>query len=324
MRALVIGGSGQAGVLVSAQLLERGAEVVSVSRRPSPLSAVQNEIANIAGEGVPWNLCKRYKPDRVYYLAAYHRSSEAVRPSPAEDLCGCLDVNAVAFSKILGAVSMHCPEARVVYASSCRIFGLGDSHLLRETDLHAPICAYGISKVAGMGAGDLFRRELGMFVSSAILFNHESELRTSYFISKKLALAAVRAKQDRSLSVEVGSLSAVADWGSARDYCRAMVAMSDADAPGDFIVASGVLRTVAEFAEECFKCVGLDWRQHVREKTGVLRGNVWQLRGDSGALKMATGWEPKFSFSEMVRDLVERTKVQERNGKGPTDFHPYL
>lgn len=324
MRTLVIGGAGQDGVLISAQLLERGADVISVSRRPSPLLAVESQVADVAGAGVAADLCERYKPDAVYYLAAYHRSSEIVDPDPAEDLCGCLDVNAVAFSKVLGSVSKHCPKARVVYASSCRIFGLGDGHLLQGSEPRAPICAYGISKVAGMGAGDLFRREHGVFVSSAILFNHESELRTSNFVSKKLALAAVRAKQDPDTLVEVGSLDAVADWGSARDYCRAMTAMAEADAPGDFIVASGQLRTVAEFAEECFKCVGRDWRQHVKEKSGVLHGNVWRLRGDSGALTKATGWKPKFSFPEMVRDLVTRTEAQASDGKGPADFHSYL
>jgi len=324
MRALVIGGAGQDGVLISAQLLERGADVVSVSRRPSPLSAAESKIADISEKGVAADLCERYKPDAVYYLAAYHRSSEIVDPDPAEDLCGCLKVNAVAFSKVLGSVSRHCPKARVVYASSCRIFGLGDGHLLQGAEPRAPICAYGISKVAGMGAGDLFRREDGLIVSSAILFNHESELRTSEFISKKLAIAAINAKWDPGFSVEVGSLDAVADWGSARDYCRAMIAMAEAGVPGDFIVASGELRTVADFAEECFRCVGLDWRQHVKEKPGVLHGNVWRLRGDSKALRKATGWKPKFSFPEMVRDLVARTEAQARDGKGPADFHSYL
>ncbi|NCW28701.1 MAG: hypothetical protein EBV83_10525 [Verrucomicrobia bacterium] len=140
----------------------------------------------------------------------------------------------------------------------------------------------------------------------------------------KLAIAAINAKRDPGSSVEVGSLESVADWGSARDYCRAMIAMAEADAPGDFIVASGELRTVADFAEECFRCVGLDWRRHVKEKSGVLHGNVWRLRGDSGALTKATGWKPKFSFPEMVRDLIARTEAQARDGKGPADFHSYL
>ena len=324
MRALVIGGAGQDGILISAQLLERGTEVVSVSRRPSPLSSVKSELADISGKSDAADLCERYRPDFVYFLAAYHRSSEALHPDPADDLCGCLQVNAIAFTRLLGSLTRHCPKARVVYASSCRIFGLGDGRLLNGTERPTPVCAYGISKVAGMGAGDLFRREHGLFVSSAILFNHESELRTSEFVSKKLAIAAINAKRDPGSSVEVGSLESVADWGSARDYCRAMIAMAEADAPGDFIVASGELRTVADFAEECFRCVGLDWRQHVKEKPGVLHGNVWRLRGDSKALRKATGWKPKFSFPEMVRDLIARTEAQARDGKGPADFHSYL
>ena len=99
MRALVIGGAGQDGVLVSAQLLSEGHEVISASRRRSQLSGVHSEIADIGVEGVVSSLVEKYRPDRIYFLAAYHRSSEAKDPDPADDLIGCLRLNAIAFAE---------------------------------------------------------------------------------------------------------------------------------------------------------------------------------------------------------------------------------
>ena len=324
MRALVIGGAGQDGVLVSAQLLSEGHEVISASRRRSPLSGVHSEIADIGVEGVVSSLVEKYRPDRIYFLAAYHRSSEAKDPDPADDLIGCLRLNATAFAETLGSARKHCPHSRTAYASSCRIFGVGNGSLLDETAPRIPVCAYGISKVAGMGAGELFRQEHGLFVSSAILFNHESELRTSNFVSKKLALAALRAKADSSFVVTVSSLDAVADWGSARDYCKGMTAMLEAERPGDFVLASGKLRMVRDFASEAFACVGLDWKAHVKEDPSASGGRVWRLLGDSSQLKRQTGWNPQYDFSDMVRDLVKRTEAEEQNGQRSADFHSYL
>jgi GDPmannose 4,6-dehydratase len=324
MRALVIGGAGQDGVLVSAQLLSDEHEVISISRRPSPLSGVQSEIADIKVEGVTSSLVEKHRPDRIYFLAAYHRSSEAKDPEPADDLLGCLRLNAIAFAETLGSARKHCPHSRTVYASSCRIFGEGNGSLLDESAPRIPVCAYGISKVAGMGAAELFRQEHGLFVSSAILFNHESELRTSNFVSKKLALAALRAKADPSFIVTVGSLDAVADWGSARDYCQGMTAMLEAGQPGDFVLASGKLRTVRDFASEAFTSVGLDWKAHVKEDPAASGGRVWRLIGDSSQLKKHTGWSPHYDFSDMVRDLVKKTEAEEKNGQRSADFHSYL
>jgi len=324
MRALVIGGAGQDGVLVSAQLLSEGHEVISLSRRPSPLLGVESETADIGVEGVTSSLVEKHRPDRIYFLAAYHRSSESKDPDPADDLIGCMRLNAITFAETLGSARKHCPHSRTVYASSCRIFGEGNGSLLDEAAPRIPVCAYGISKVAGMGAAELFRQEHGLFVSSAILFNHESELRTSNFVSKKLALAALRAKADSSFVVTVGSLDAVADWGSARDYCKGITAMLEAELPGDFVLASGKLRMVRDFASEAFACVGLDWKAHVKEDRSASGGRVWRLLGDSSQLKRQTGWNPQYDFSDMVRDLVKRTEAEEENGQRSADFHSYL
>jgi GDPmannose 4,6-dehydratase len=239
-------------------------------------------------------------------------------------LIGCLRLNAIAFSETLGSARKYCPESRILYASSCRIFGEGIGALLNESAAINPVCSYGISKVAGMGSAKLFRNNHGLFVSSAILFNHESELRSSNFLSKKLALAAVRAKTNQSYTVRVSSLDAVADWGSARDYCQGMTAMLEVNKATDFVIASGELRTVRDFAEECFNVFGLNWRKHVKVETCSSPGRAWKLRGDSTLLQTRSSWRPKKSFAAMVQDLVLRTESLETYGQRSSNFHSYL
>lgn len=321
MRCLVIGGSGQDGVLVSAQLLAEGHSVAALSRRPSPVAAVDHRPIDVADHAAVAGLVAEIVPDEIYYLAAHHRSSQDGSPPLDADIAGSLAVNASSFAALLAAVERHAPAARTVYASSCRIFGLGDGSLLDETARRAPVCPYGISKAAGMEIADLYRRERGLFVASAILFNHESELRPAAFLSKKLALAALAARTDPSVRVTVGSLDDVADWQAARDAAAALRAMLRAEDADDFVVASGSLRSVRDFAAACFDAVGLDWARHVVASPAEGRPR-WRLVGDSTKLTSRTGWRPSLGFEAMVRDLVARTDRHER--QRPADFHPYL
>ncbi len=321
MRCLVIGGSGQDGALVSAQLLAEGHRVVSASRGPSPLAAVDSRAIDVLHHESLARLVSDVQPDEIYYLAAHHRSSQDGPPPLDVDLAGCLAVNATSFAALLAAVAQHAPAARTVYASSCRIFGLGDGRLLDETTARAPSCPYGISKVAGMSVAELYRTDKAMHVASAILFNHESELRPATFLSKKLAVAALAARTDPSVRVTVGNLDDVADWQSARDAASALVAIARADGGDDFVVASGHLHTVAQFADVCFRAVGLDWTRHVVASPAEGRPR-WRLVGDSSKLSNQTGWRPTLGFEAMVEDLVARTARHDQ--QRPSDFHSYL
>lgn len=321
MRCLVLGASGQDGTLLSAQLLAEGHAVTGVSRTRPALPELDWRRLDVVDRAAIGRLVAEITPDEIYYLSAYHRSSQDTTPTLEEDVAGCFSVNMAAFAGLLAAVAAHSPETRVVYASSCRVFGLGDGRLLNESADRRPICPYGASKAAAMSIADLYRREQGLFVVSAILFNHESELRPPSFLSKKLVLAALAARSDPAVQVTVGSLDDEADWGAARDFVAALRAMARCGDAGDFIVASGRLRTVRDFAAACFGTVGLDWRRHVRPSPVPGRPR-WRLAGDSTKLTAYTGWEPTCGFEQMVADLVIRAERHDR--ERPADFHSYL
>lgn len=321
MRCLIIGGSGQDGIIVAAKLLAEGHHVTAVSRRPCPLKAVEQRILDVTAHAAIEQLVADLEPEEIYYLAAHHRSSQDGPPPLGAEIAGCLEVNTVSFAALLAAVARHASTARTVYASSCRIFGLGDGRLINETARRAPVCPYGLSKQAGMEVAAMYRRDQGLFVTSAILFNHESELRPAAFVSKKLAMAALAARTDPTVRVTVADLDAVADWCSARDAAAAMQAMLRTAPADDYVVASGRLHTVRDFAAACFDAVGLDWMRHVVVAPAAERPR-WHLVGDSAKLQSCTGWQSTLDFKAMVRDIVERTERYEQSR--PADFHPYL
>lgn len=321
MRCVVVGGSGQDGILLSTQLLAEGHEVINASRTPSPLSDVSHVGIDVRDHNKIASLVERLKPEEIYYLVARHASSEEIEKPFVGELTESFAVNTAAFGALLEAVSTHTPSTRTVYASSCRIFGRGDGQRFSETAQRLPACPYGISKTAGMAVTDYYRREHDLFVTNAILFNHESELRGPTFIVSKLATAALAASADPYVQVTVNSLDDAADWGSARDYVRAMRLMLGADQPDDFVVATGTSRTVRELAATCFAVFGLDWSKHVIS-TPTTNRPPRNIAGDATKLRQMTGWTPSLPFDALIRDILLR--IQRNGSERPADFHSYL
>ena len=207
-----------------------------------------NECGDVTRPDWIEELIARHRPHRIFHLAAHHRSSATTAPADAAESDTCHAVNTRSFERVLLAAARHCPEARILHASSCRVFGEGNGEPLAESTPHRPVCAYGASKAAAMEIASTHAREHGRFVASA-----------------------------------------VADWSCARDLTRAMITLLDEGYPGTWVVASGVLRSVAELAQACFAAAGLDWRNHVTERPGGFTGRNWQLRGDCGKLINNTG-----------------------------------
>lgn len=294
-KAIIVGSNGQDGHLLTMLLRSKNYEVVGVGR-------TTHDIANpIQVE----ELVRGIKPDEVYYLAAHHHSSEAAPELGKVLLERSFSVNVLSFGYFLQALAEQRPQCGAFYASSSHVFPGHGAGSLNENSEKKPESIYAITKFAGMQLCNHYRLQYGLKASAGILFNHESSLRSSNYLSKRIARAAALIAKEGHGTLSLGSLDAKVDWGAAEDFVDAMHRMLQLEAGDDFIVATGVPHTVAEFAEIAFRYVGLDYRNHVEVNPArMTRASVTRI-GNPAKLKQVTGWEVTIPFDEMVTRLVK-------------------
>jgi GDPmannose 4,6-dehydratase len=151
-----------------------------------------------------------------------------------------------------------------------------------------------------------YRESHGMHASSGILFNHESPLRGLEFVTRKVTDGAVRIKLGLQKELRLGNIDAKRDWGFAGDYVEAMWLMLQQDVPDDYVIATGVTTTVRDMCDIAFKCLGLDYRDHVVIDPAFFRpAEVDVLLGDPAKAKAKLGWSPKTPLSSLVEMMVE-------------------
>jgi GDPmannose 4,6-dehydratase len=204
-------------------------------------------------------------------------------------------------------------KARLFYASSSLVFGNPDEAPQNENTPRRPVCAYGTTKLAGMNICDIYRREHGMFCCSGILFNHESPYRSPQFVTKKIVSGAVKIHLGLQNELTLGSLAARTDWGAATDYVAAMRAILSLPEPDDFVVATGKLHSVRDFARAAFSALGLEYEQYVREDPALVQRPIRTipLVGDTSKLTAATGWSPQIGFEAMIQEMVQEERAQQ-------------
>jgi GDPmannose 4,6-dehydratase len=145
-----------------------------------------------------------------------------------------------------------------------------------------------------------------MFCVNGILFNHEGPRRGFEFVTRKISNTVARIKLGLASELRLGNLEARRDWGHAKDYVHAMYLMLQQPEPDDYVVATGTAHSVAEFCERAFAEVGLDYRKYIVTDERFRRpAEVDQLIGDSSKARKVLGWTPKYTFDELVREMVQ-------------------
>jgi len=148
-----------------------------------------------------------------------------------------------------------------------------------------------------------------VFASVGILFNHESPLRSSQFISQKIVQAAVDIKNGGSDKLILGSLESKIDWGFAADYVEAMHLILQQPNPEDFVIASGELHSVKDFVKEAFEYLDLDWKDYVEENPQLItKAKTNPLCGNPSKLKRKTGWQPTLSFDKLIQLMIRQAQ----------------
>jgi len=307
-RAIVVGHQGQDGRLLCALLRRRGYSIVGIGRTGVETfgSLTHAACCSLSEPDTVTDLVRCTQPNEIYYLAARHGSSESRGRDPGQEWQSLYVVNVSGVLHFLQAIRNHAPSCRLFYASSSLVYGSSPAESPQtEHTPCAPDEPYAASKSYASDICRDYRRHHGVFASIGILYNHESHLRPDTFVSMKLARAAVAASRGRDEGVAVGSLDATVDWGYAPDFVDAFTRIIQAEEPDDFIVATGVLHSVRDFAKAAYDRVGLNWSQYVREVPTVLQRRRTGCIGDPAKLRQLTGWRPSVSFEGMVHAIID-------------------
>jgi GDPmannose 4,6-dehydratase len=307
--ALITGITGQDGSYLAEFLLTKGYKVYGLVRRSSSInveriSHIENDITLVPGDLLDQNslanAIRQSQPDEVYNLAA---QSFVATSWNQPELTG--QFTALGVTRILEAIKTENPKIRFYQASSSEMFGSTPPPQSEKTPFH-PRSPYGVSKLYGHFATINYRESYDMFACSGILFNHESPRRGLEFVTRKVSNAVARIKLGLLDKMMIGNLDAKRDWGFAGDYVRAMWMMLQQPRPEDYVIATGISKSVRELIDVAFKTVGLDYHDYVSVDPGLLRpAEVDYLCGDSSYGRQELGWAPDVTFEQLVQMMVE-------------------
>jgi GDPmannose 4,6-dehydratase len=307
--ALITGITGQDGSYLAEFLLSKGYSVHGLVRRSSSVSIERiyhllEEINLIPGDLLDQTslatAIRQSQPDEIYNLAA---QSFVATSWNQPELTG--QFTALGVTRILEAIRTENPKIRFYQASSSEMFGSTPPPQNEKTPFH-PRSPYAVSKLYGHFATINYRESYGMYACSGILFNHESPRRGLEFVTRKVSNAVARIKLGLQKKMSIGNLEAKRDWGFAGDYVRAMWMMLQQDEPRDYVVATGISKSVRELVDTAFNVAGLDYQEYVVVDPALLRpAEVDYLCGDSSEARKTLGWAPEVGFGQLVEMMVE-------------------
>ena len=317
--AVITGITGQDGSYLAELLLGKGYRVVGMVRRASTenferIAHIRTRLelrqADLLDELSLIDLLRDVRPDEIYNLAA-----QSFVPTSWAQPVLTAEFDAVGVTRLLEAMRLVAPQARVYQASSSEMFGRAREVPQRETTPFYPRSPYGVAKVYAHYITVNYRESYGLFACSGILFNHTSPRRGREFVTRKISDGVARIKPGLAGDLPLGNLTARRDFGFAGDYVDAMWRMLQRPEGEDYVVATGEAHSIQEVVEIAFGAAGLDWRRYVRQDPALLRpAEVDHLVGDASKARRILGWEPRVAFPVLVEMMV-RADLDRLGGK---------
>jgi GDPmannose 4,6-dehydratase len=310
--AFITGIAGQDGSYLAEHLLEQGYRVTGIIRRNSTVEhqkdrigdlPVDVEYGDLTDQSSLERALRMFMPDEIYNLGAqsHVRISSDIPQFTTQ-------VNALGVVNMLEAYKTVVPAARFYQASSSEMFGssVDADNYQRETTPMRPVSPYGCTKVFAYNMVHHYRNAYKLHASNGILFNHESPRRGSNFVTNKVVKGAVEIAMGLSDRLEMGNMDSYRDWGHSYDYVRAMHMILQQDKPDDFVVATGITRSVRDMCEYVFTKLGLDYKNYVVQNPKYLRPEeLPYLRGDNTKLVTQLGWKPYYTFETLMDEMIE-------------------
>ncbi|MEK7514325.1 MAG: GDP-mannose 4,6-dehydratase [Patescibacteria group bacterium] len=331
-KALITGITGQDGSYLAELLLEKGYEVHGIIRRASTFNTGRIEhlkelygatagllhFGDLSDTSSLNRILEKVQPDEIYHLGAQsHVRVSFDLPEYTSDVSG------LGTLRLLDAIRETGIKTKFYQAASSEMFGKVQETPQKETTPFYPRSPYGVAKVFAYWITKNYRESYGLFACNGILFNHESPRRGETFVTRKITLGLARIKMGLVDKILLGNLNAKRDWGHAKDYVEGMWRMLQQKEPDDYVLATGEVHTVREFAEEAGKELGFDivWKGEGLKEKGIDRktgktlieinpkyfrpAEVDLLVGDASKARKKLGWKPRVTFKELVHAMAE-------------------
>jgi GDPmannose 4,6-dehydratase len=321
-RALVTGVSGQDGSYLAEQLVADGYDVTGLMRHPDDralpqLAAIRDRISLLHGDlddaSTLVDALGAVRPHELYHLAA-----PTFVPASWDDPAVAMAQIAGATGTLLTAAHRLDPELRVFVATSSEIFGDAGESPQREDSPMRPRSPYGIAKLAAHQLVGVLRERHGLFAVSGILYNHESPRRPVQFLPRKVTRGAAAIALGLQDELVLGDQDAVRDWSHAADVMRGARLALAADAPGDYVFASGVGRTVGALVAAAFAAAGVERAGRIRVDPAFVRApEATPVVGDPTRARERLGWRPQHTFEATIAEMVAADLAELRAGGTP-------
>jgi len=307
---LITGITGQDGSYLAELLLDRGYEVHGTVRRSSTerferIEHLRDRLrlhqADLLDQRSLVDALRTARPTEIYNLAAMSFVAISwIQPTLTAEFSG------VGVTRMLEAMREVCPEARFYQASSSEMFGKVREVPQNEQTAFYPRSPYGVAKAYGHFITVNYRESYDLRATSGILFNHEGPRRGLEFVTRKITWHAAAIKLGLADKLELGNLDAERDWGYAKDYVEAMWLMLQQDRPQEYVIATGIAHSVRDCVEIAFDQAGISIDDHVVIDESLKRpAEVDHLIGDASKAKRELGWEPRTSFEQLIRLMVD-------------------
>jgi len=332
--AFITGITGQDGSYLAEYLLEKNYNVIGLARRSTNprhpniehlAGEISIEYGNLMEPGILDYIVAEYKPNEIYNLAAQSVPADSWKQPMTTG-----EITALGPVRVLEAMRKHKPDARFYQASSREIFGGVNQEVMNEETPFFANNPYGIAKLYAHLMTLTYQQSYNLFAASGILFNHESPRRSLHFVTRKVcaAVACIALGVENpplnesgqplveNGKLKLGSLDVGRDWGYAKDYVVAMWLMLQQESPESYVIASNNFYTIKDLCKIAFSHINREWEDYVvSDKKFIRPTEITQAKGDYSKAKKKLGWEPKTSFEDLIRLMVDEDISKLKSGK---------
>ena len=311
--ALITGILGQDGSYLAELLLNKGYSVHGVVKKESYtdkkkfwwIKKILRDLVlhshNLDNLESFYSILEKVNPSEVYHLAGQSYDGHSFK-NEFYTFKNNIDTT----HYILSSINKFNNKIKFFFAGSSEMYGNVTSFPQNEETIFNPVSAYGISKVTAYLLVKSYRSQFNFLGSTGILFNHESPRRDLYFVTRNISNGVARIKKGLQKKISLGSIKSSRDWGHAKDFVNAMWLMLQQNKPDDYVIGTGKKHSVLDFADKAFAHVGLNYKDFIDLDKNLTRSVQSDNRvADCTKAKKILNWKPKFSFDQLVSDMVE-------------------